>query len=204
MLELECDDGSKPAVWMIAGAFCFAMMAALAHLLGTRCGWVTIALVRAVFMLVVVATVARASGARLVVWKPRTLWMRSLAGSFSLVCSFYALTRLPIGDALTLSNTYPLWIVVLSWIGMRRRPKWGDVARVGCALTGVVLIEHPQLDVDRLATGVALMGSVSTAVAMIGLHRLREVDPPRSSPTSRGSPAWSPRSGISPAGLVKR
>ena len=101
----------------------------VAHLLGTRCGWVTIALVRGVH------AGRRGNdragvGAKLAVWKPRTLWMRSLAGSFSLVCSFYALTRLPIGDALTLSNTYPLWIVVLSWIGMRRRPKWGDVARV--------------------------------------------------------------------------
>ncbi len=177
MSETEFRDGSKPAVWMIAGALCFSMMAALAHALGTRCGWVTIALVRAVFMFVVAATVARASGSSLPVWRPRTLWMRSLAGSFSLVCSFYALTRLPIADALTLSNTYPLWIVALTWVVARRRPNRGDVARIGCALVGVALIERPHLDVDRLATLVALLGSVSTAVAMIGLHKLREVDP---------------------------
>ena len=40
--------------------------------------------------------------------------MRSLAGSFSLVCSFYALSRLPVGDVVTLTSTYPLWILVLS------------------------------------------------------------------------------------------
>jgi drug/metabolite transporter (DMT)-like permease len=161
---------------MIAGAFCFAAMAALAHALGPRCGWVSIALVRALFMLTAAVGLARVAGARLAVWRPRSLWMRSLAGSFSLVCSFYALTRLPISDALTLANTYPLWIVALTWISLRRRPGGGDLLRVGCALAGVVLIERPHLSGDNLAAAVALLGSVSTAVAMLGLHRLRGVD----------------------------
>jgi len=46
---------------------------ALTHALGPRCDWLTIALVRAVFMFVASATLARAAGARLVVWRPRTL-----------------------------------------------------------------------------------------------------------------------------------
>jgi drug/metabolite transporter (DMT)-like permease len=41
---------------------------------------------------------------------------------------------------------------------------------------GVVLIERPHLSGDRLAAAVALLSSVSTAVAMIGLHRLRDID----------------------------
>jgi drug/metabolite transporter (DMT)-like permease len=121
--------------------------------------------------------VARAAGAELVIWRPRTLWMRSLAGSFSLVCSFYALTRLPLGDVLTLTNTYPLWIVALTWLALRRLPRWGDVIRVLCGLVGVVLIEQPHLSGNNLAAIVALVSSLSTAIAMIGLHRLRHIDP---------------------------
>jgi drug/metabolite transporter (DMT)-like permease len=173
---IEPAAGRKPATWMISGAFCFAAMAAMAHALGSRCDWRTIALVRVVFMFVAAVAVARASGATLAVWRPRTLWMRSLAGSFSLVCSFYALTRLPIGEALTLANTYPLWIVAMSWLAARRMPGAGDLVRVASALAGVALIEQPRLSGDRLAAAVALLGSVSTAVAMIGLHRLRGVD----------------------------
>jgi drug/metabolite transporter (DMT)-like permease len=154
----------------------FAVMGAITHALGPRCDWLTIALVRAVFMFVTAVMVARAAGAELVVWRPRTLWMRSVAGSFSLVCSFYALTRLPLGDVLTLTNTYPLWIVVLSWLSVRRAPAALDVLGVACGLSGVVLIERPHLSGDRLAASVALVTSVSTAVAMIGLHRLRNVD----------------------------
>lgn len=168
---------ARPAVWMISGAFVFSLMGALTHGLGPRCDWLAIALVRAFVMFVSAILIARAAGARLVVWDPPTLWMRSLSGSFSLVCSFYALTRLPVGDVLTLTNTYPLWIMMLTWVGGRQMPRTGDLLRVGCGLVGVALIEQPHLSGDRLAAAVALMSSVSTAVAMIGLHKLRAVDP---------------------------
>jgi len=168
--------GSRPALWIMTSALFFAAMGALTHALGQRCDWLTIALVRVVFMFAASAAVARSAGATLVVWRPRTLWVRSLAGSFSLVCTFYAMTRLPVGDVLTLTNTYPLWIVVFSWVSARGRPPAGDVLRVACGLAGVALIGQPHLDGERLAAAVALISSVSTAVAMIGLHRLRGVD----------------------------
>jgi drug/metabolite transporter (DMT)-like permease len=167
----------RPATWIITSAVFFAVMSAFAHALGTRCDWLTVALVRAVFMFGAAVALVRAAGAELVVWRPRTLWMRSLAGTFSLVCSFYALsTRLPLGDFLTLSNSYPLWIAALSWVSARRAPAVGEVLGVACGMAGVVLIGRPHLSGDHLAAAVALTGSFSTAVAMIGLHKLRGVD----------------------------
>jgi drug/metabolite transporter (DMT)-like permease len=171
------DDGRRPATWILSAAFCFAIMGALTHALGPRCDWLTIALVRTVFMFAASVVVARAAGVELVVWRPATLWMRSLAGSLSLVCSFYALTRLPLGDVLTLTNTYPLWIVMLSWLSVRRAPGAGDALAVASGLTGVALIERPHLTGDHLAAAVALLASVFSAVAMLGLHKLRGVDP---------------------------
>lgn len=161
---------------MLAGSFAFAAMGALTHALGPRCDWLVVALVRAVFMFTTTALLARASGVRLAVWKPPTLWMRSLAGSFSLVCNFFALTRLPVADAITLSHAYPLWIVVLAAILARRWPLPNEALGVACGLAGVVLIQRPHLGGDCLAAIVALISSVSSAVAMLGLHRLRGVD----------------------------
>jgi drug/metabolite transporter (DMT)-like permease len=103
--------------------------------------------------------------------------MRSLAGSFSLVCNFYALARLPVADAITLSNTYPLWIVLGTAVILRQAPTWAEALGVFGGFAGVVLIQRPLLAGDRLAALAALLGSVSTAVAMFGLHRLRGVDP---------------------------
>lgn len=170
------DSSARPVIWMLCGAFLFASMSALTHELGTRCDWLVVALVRALFMLVSMILSARLAGVRLVLWNPPTLWMRSLAGSFSLVCNFFALTRLPVADAITLNNTYPLWIVLLAWWQLRRPPSALDLLSVAAGTAGVVLIQQPHLAHNDLAAVVALVSSVSTAVAMMGLHRLKEVD----------------------------
>jgi len=171
------DPIARPARWMTYGALSFAAMGAFAHALGPRCHWLLIALVRTLIMLATAIGMARSRGVRLVVFDPPTLWVRSLAGSFSLVCTIYAMTRLPVGDVLTLTNTYPLWIVALSALALRRAPGPGQLAGVGCGLVGVILVQQPHLGGDRLAAGVALGSAFSTAVAMLGLHRLRGIDP---------------------------
>ncbi|WP_435010626.1 DMT family transporter [Tundrisphaera lichenicola] len=167
----------RSSVWMLGGAISFASMGALVHALGDRCDWLVVALIRALMMFVTASILAKASGSKLAVWRPRTLWLRSLAGSFSLVCNFYALARLPVADAVTLMNVHPLWIVLISAIAIRRPPSIGEVVGVFSGLIGVVLIEQPHVGVDRLAALVALLSSVSTAIAMLGLHKLRHLDP---------------------------
>jgi drug/metabolite transporter (DMT)-like permease len=172
------DSAVRPVVWMLCGAFLFATMSALTHALGTRCDWLVVALVRAAIMFGATGLTAWLSGVRLVLWDPPTLWMRSLAGSFSLVCNFFALTRLPVADALTLNNTYPLWIVLLAWWRLRQRPTVGDLLSVAAGTAGVVLVQQPHLSSgNNLAALVALVSSFATAVAMLGLHRLKHIDP---------------------------
>jgi drug/metabolite transporter (DMT)-like permease len=167
-----------PAAWMITAAFFFATMGALAHAVGARCDWLLVAFFRIACTFVFSVALAWGAGSRLVLWTPRTLWMRSTAGTISLVCTFYALTHLAIADALTLTNTYPLWIVLISsrlGVGSGWRT---DLACVLSAVLGVVLIQAPYLSGggDGRAVLSALAASLSAAVAMMGLHRLRSVD----------------------------
>jgi drug/metabolite transporter (DMT)-like permease len=165
-----------PYLWMLLGSLAFALMSTLAHALADSCDWQVIALTRAVLAFCFVALLARAAGVRVFVWRPRTLWMRSLAGSVSLVCTFYALTRLPVSDVLTLTNMFPIWVGLLSWPLLRERP----TARVWMAavsgVAGVALIQRPHFAEGNFASLLALMSSFFTAVAMIGLHRLHQVD----------------------------
>jgi drug/metabolite transporter (DMT)-like permease len=162
---------------MITAAFCFAAMGSLTHSIGPRCDWLLIALIRIFCTFVFSVGLAWIGGARLVLRRPRTLWVRSVAGTISLVCSFYALTRLPVADVLALTNTYPLWIVALSFRHWRRGEVGVDLACVLSGVVGVALIQRPYLSGrGDVAVLVALLGSFTTAVAMLGLHRLREVD----------------------------
>jgi drug/metabolite transporter (DMT)-like permease len=167
----------SPAIWMITAAFCFASMGALAHALGPRCDWLVIALIRILCTFVFSVGLAWVGGARLVLRTPRTLWIRSVSGTISLVCSFYALTRLPVADVLTLTNTYPLWIVLLSLRRLNGGKIGIDLLCVVSGVVGVVLIQRPYLSgKGDVAVLVALLASFTTAIAMLGLHRLRTVD----------------------------
>ena len=166
-----------PYIWMLCGALSFACMGALAHGLRSACDWQTIALVRAAFVLVFAAGMAKAAGVQLVLWRPRTLWVRSIAGSISMLCTFYALPRLPIADVLTLANMFPVWIALMSWPLLGEKPSIGVWLAIACAVSGVALVEwQPGQGEINASALVVLAGSVSTAAAMIGLHRLSALD----------------------------
>jgi len=169
-------DSLSPYLAMLLGSLSFAFMAALAHALGSSCDWQVIALVRTALALVFAAGLCLAAGVPLVFWKPCTLWMRSIAGSISLVCTFFAFTRLPVADVLTLTNMFPIWVALLSWPLLRERPSGWVWLSVASGVLGVILIQQPHLTEGNFAVLIALASSFTTAVAMIGLHRLQHID----------------------------
>jgi drug/metabolite transporter (DMT)-like permease len=161
---------------MLASSATFASMGACTHALIGRCDWRVSALARAVIAFVLTLWLARAGGVRTPFWRPRTLWMRSIVGSVSLILSFYALSTLHVSTAYTLFNTFPLWVTLLAWPVLGERPTAGVGLALFSGVIGVGLIENPQ-DGFRLASAAALAAAVCTAVVMLGLHRLRNLHP---------------------------
>src|SRR5262249_57351931 len=90
-------------------------------------------------------------GARLVFWKPGILWLRSCAGSLSLLCTFFALTRLSPSEVLTLTNTFPIWVAILSWPLLQTRPAPSVWLAAGCGVVGIALINRPEFGVAGAA-----------------------------------------------------
>ncbi|MBY0228093.1 MAG: EamA family transporter, partial [Gemmataceae bacterium] len=167
------DAGVAPYLWMIAGCFVFAWMGQFAHLLAGRCDWRLVAMARASLACLFASCVVLATGRRLVVAGSPVLWMRSLAGSLSLLCTFFALANLRPGAVLALTNTFPIWVALLSWPLLGQVPGLGVWAAAACGVAGAFLIGSPQEGegiVSRLAVALALVASFSSAVAMLGLN----------------------------------
>lgn len=171
---------------MLVGSFCFAWMAAAAHALRFSYDWQVIALARSSIPLILSAALAVLGGARLVLFTPRILWVRSIAGSLSLVCTFFALTVLPPSHVFTLASTFPIWVALLSWPLYHERPSRQVWLSVFASVIGIAIIEQSTgpLEIAEmaplprwLATASTLFAAVSTAVAMLGLHRLRHIHP---------------------------
>src|SRR4051812_42547934 len=175
-----------PYFWMLLGAAAFAVMSILTALLKDEVDWQWIAIARAGLAMCFAATMAVTAGKRLVFLRPRKLWMRSIAGSISLVCGFYAMTHYPVSEVLTLTNMFPLWVAVLSLPLLGQWPSLDVWPAVLLGIVGVVLIQHPfggpqlagaVLGSSQIAVAAAILSSFTSAVAMIGLHQVREIDP---------------------------
>jgi drug/metabolite transporter (DMT)-like permease len=171
------DDGLKPYLWMCAGSLSFAAMSMFVHLAQPYCDWQVTAIARSSVALIVTAISALASGVPFILWRPATIWLRSIAGSVSIICTFFALARLPVSDVLTLTNMFPVWIALLSWPVLGERPTAGIWLAVFMSCVGVVLIEQPHLAQKNSAIFCALAASLCTALAMMGLNRLGGIDP---------------------------
>ncbi|MHA7882612.1 DMT family transporter [Nitratireductor rhodophyticola] len=112
--------------------------------------------------------------------------MRGLVGVTAMGLGFFALTRLPLPDAITLNYAQPLIVVVLSAIFMGevvRIYRWSAVA-VG--FVGVIIIAWPKLTLltgdagleAAQAVGViaALCGATGSAIAMLLVRRLVQTE----------------------------
>jgi drug/metabolite transporter (DMT)-like permease len=165
---------------MALGCFFTAWMGQFAHLLKDTCDWRVVALARSSLAFALALGLARLSGAELVLWRPGALWLRGCASSVSLLCTFYALAQLPTSEVLTLTNTFPIWVALLSWPLLRVRPTASVWLAAGCGVLGVALIQSPHLSGNGLATqavALSLTAALTNAIAMLGLHRLKGVHP---------------------------
>ncbi len=161
---------------MLVGQLAFAIMATLAHALKDYCSWQDIAVCRSTIPIVLVAILAWWARVPLVLVGTRSLWIRSIAGSISLVCTFFAFTRLPPSDVLTITNLFPVWIALLSWPFLGIRPRPSTWLAILSGMAGVALIQQPHLAQGNLASFAALTSSFCSAIAMLGLHRLHGMD----------------------------
>ena len=178
--------GIRPYVWMLCGCAWFAVMGIIAHDLGrsatedgpASCPWIVVAFVRSIVATICAAAMAFSYGHKLVFLHPRILWVRSLAGSCSMMATFYALAHLHVTDVLTLTNTFPIWVAILSWPLGQDRPTLGVWVAVMSAVCGVAVAIQPQSDgFSPIPALAALVAAFFTAIAMLGLNRLRNVAP---------------------------
>jgi drug/metabolite transporter (DMT)-like permease len=161
---------------MLTAAGCFTAMSTMAKFAVSPENWTALALARAFFVFLFAFTIARLSRVKLVFLRPRTLWLRSLAGSVSMLCTFYAIPRMPLADAITLLNSFPLWVAVISGLLAIHLPRPSELVAVAVGVVGIGLIQPPTFAADWFPAAVAILASLTTSVAMLGLNRLQGVN----------------------------
>ena len=177
--EERMPDSPKAAViWMIFGSICFGTMNALVKWTSDHTDVWMIIMVRSAVIAFVVAAFAAYNGISLKVNDRRTMLLRCVVGLIAMILYFTALGRIPIGQAVTLQYTGPLFVALLSGKILAERVSPSVTTLVLTAFAGIVLIVSPELGTVDPNALLALGSGFFAALAYMYVRELRNTDSP--------------------------
>ncbi|MBO7482822.1 MAG: DMT family transporter [Kiritimatiellae bacterium] len=180
-------DRGKGVACIVASAFGFALMAFFVRLCDDFGGPVS-AFQKSLFRNIIALFIAvavylrsrradEASGFLPVARYPLKAWLlllgRSASGVLGIFGNFYALSTIPIGEAMTLNKTAPFFTVLLSWLVLRERAGARRLFWLVGAFAGAMLVMKPGFQGDAtFATVCALGGGLGAGIAYTCVREL--------------------------------
>lgn len=152
---------------MSAAALLFALMSTCAKTLGTRMPSEEVAFFRAALTGLLVLPFALRLPAPLFGYRRGALFLRGLFGSMSLMLGFYAVTQMPLGDAILLWQTSVFFVPILSVLCSGQSVERSILAYSALAFGGCALILKPELTTFNIG-GLAALGA-GLGVALVSL-----------------------------------
>ena len=174
------DNLKRAARHATAAAASFALMGAAAKAAGKAgAADVVIVFMRNLVALCILAPwlLRKGSGALKTQRLRGHLW-RSGFGLLGMYTLFYAVSHLPLAEALLLNYSSPLFIPFLAWFVLKEKPSAILIPAAILGLIGVVLIVKPVSLSHSFAALVGASSGVFAACAMVSLRRISNTEPP--------------------------
>lgn len=171
-------DNGKGIFWTLASGFLFSWMSLGIKYLGQDMDSFQIGFLRAFFGLVVILPFALRHGfgpLRTNVFKMHL--GRACVGITGMLCIFYAITHMPLADAVALTFTRPLFLILLAVIFLGEAVRWRRSVATMVGFAGVVIMVQANADVG-IAAAVALFGAFMVAVVSVFLKKLSKTEAP--------------------------
>ena len=128
-------------------------------------------------------------------WPKRWLLhlLRSVLGTLSMACIFYAVGQIPLGTAAALTATAPFFVLLLSPHVLGERVPWQRWAGLVVGFLGVCLVTGPQDATAWRGMASALLGALCSAALMVLLRYLAQREPTTQTAlfNALGITAWS-------------
>jgi len=101
------------------------------------------------------------------------LLLRSLSGFFALSLYFYTLTKLPLGTAVLLNYTSPVFATLFAVVFLREKPNTILILMTLSAFAGIYLLsDQPQIT-DSIAVWTGLLSAVFAGVAYVSIRSIK-------------------------------
>lgn len=169
---------------MAASALAFSLMNLFVKLAGAHVPTMEIVFARSLVMTAATAVLVRREGYALGGRNRPLLAVRGVVGVAALSLFYFAVTRLPLGDATALFYVTPLWTALAAVPVLRERLTGVVVAGMTVSLVGVVLIARPSFlfgrpeTLDGLGVAAMLAAALISGLVYTVVRKLRETDAP--------------------------
>jgi drug/metabolite transporter (DMT)-like permease len=175
----------RGALLMATSALAFSVMSLFVKMASDELPTMEIVAVRSVAMTVLSLGFMRIAGVSRRGVNRRLLAARGLVGAGALSLLYAGLGRLPLGDAVTIQNTAPVWTALFAALVLGERLRRGIVLSVAASLVGVALVARPAVlfgagtgGLDGVGVALVVAAAILMGLAYTAVRRLRETDHP--------------------------
>jgi drug/metabolite transporter (DMT)-like permease len=158
---------------MLLAAFLFACMSVLVKLGAMHFSSIELVFYRSLFGVWVTYAIIRSYGFSVMTPHWRIHCWRGVTGLISLLMFFYCLTQLPLGTAVSLNYTWPLFVALFSTLILKEHLQWSLVFAILLGFMGVIILLRPALPEDQWFAGlIGIASGFFAALAYVNVKQL--------------------------------
>lgn len=165
----------RGVLYMLLSALISALNGAVAKIMGEELSALEIVFFRNLIGVAIVLAMLRHTPPSLPGGKPHLLLLRGLFGFSAMILFFYTVTVIPLGEAITLNKTSPLFVSVLAFFLLKERLGRYGVAALLIGFSGVLLISKPTGMLMGYEHFLGLLGGFFAAAAYATIKTIRHI-----------------------------
>lgn len=172
-LKNEKSQYTAGILFIIASAFCFALMNLFIRLSGDvptlqKCFF------RNFFALLISAATLVRTRTPFKIGKGNTKYLviRSLAGGIGMICNFYAIDHMAISDASMLNKLSPFFAIIFSTFVLSEKAGWHEWLAVACAFLGALFVVKPTFSMEIIPALSGMLGGLGAGLAYTYVRKL--------------------------------
>ena len=169
----------KGTFWMVLATFCFAIMGTCVKLGSYDFNTNELVFYRSGINLLIVFFIMMLFKVPLKTNYTVLHLKRSIIGFLSLILFFYAISHLPLGTAMSLNYTSPLFVGLLMPFVLKRRIKFLLLCAIFIGFVGIVLILKPTFADQSFVAGIiGLLSGIGAGFAYLYITQLGQLKEP--------------------------
>jgi drug/metabolite transporter (DMT)-like permease len=166
----------KGALLMLLAMLSFSASSALAKVACEEVSFSHAVLFRGIVGVIALGAYARWRGVSLAGRRRGLLLARGALGTGAMLMYFYALTSIPVADAMLLNQATPIFVLPMAALFLRERVTWRLILLVAVALIGAAMVIRPSGQMVNVPGLVALGSAVLAAGAYVLVRELTRTE----------------------------